>query len=329
MSKSENIEFICMKLQGLTKLNFQVHLGRVLEEFYVYKGLTYEMPSPNGGDDKNDGWVEEEKLFYQIYAPSQLRESLPKDMKNKFSEDLEELLNKLKTGKWNGDIKQFIFLVNTFDDNLPKDSERFYDTKVEELKKKTGFEFTYKVSNLSFVKRLLWEIDDLNVFEIIKSSLNITMGNPIASMSNQTMYHFLTQLGNQIMSSTIMASTGTGYSRISTQRKIDINDLGDMREELNFIIEKLYVIEEAVAAMNKSTDTSELFENIVKFVISAYNILSRDLEGIELFDALCKEISKHCDQELIVDIPTKYLIVYVFDHCDIFKKEEVPNNANT
>lgn len=111
MNKIENIEFICMKLQGLTKLNFQINLGYVLESFYRSKGLTYEMPSANGGDDKNDGWVEEEALFYQVYAPSQLRE----DMQDKFKVDLEGLIKKLKQGKWNGKIKRFVFLVNFVD----------------------------------------------------------------------------------------------------------------------------------------------------------------------------------------------------------------------
>lgn len=311
-----------MKLQGLTKLNFQINLGWILDEFYKSKGLNYEMPSANGGDDKNDGWVEEEALFYQVYAPSQLRTSLSKGMQDKFEIDLKGLLEKLKEGKWNGTIRKFVFIVNTFDDHLPKDSDRFYKATVEKLRVESGFEFEYEINNLMYIKRLLMEVDDEKVFDLMKLHLNLTTNLPSGTITNNTMYSFLTQLGTHIMSSTYN-NHNSDYSRISTQKKIDINDLKDLRTEINGIIDNLAVVENAVAELNQDIETSVMFERIVYFVVSSYSLLALEYTGAILFGELCSTISKVCENILIVDVPSKYLVVYVFDRCDIFEKEEV------
>lgn len=322
MNKIENIEFICMKLQGLTKLNFQINLGYVLESFYKSKGLTYEMPSANGGDDKNDGWVEEEALFYQVYAPSQLRTSLGKDMQDKFKADLEGLIKKLEQGKWNGKIKRFVFLVNTFDDHLPKDSDRFYFNLVEKIKREYGFDFEYEIQNLRYVKRLLMGVEDSEVFDLIKVDLNLTTTLPTGTITNNTMHNFLTSLGNQIMCSTINGLS-SDYSRISTPKKIEINNLGELRDEINGIIDNLSIVEDAVNELNQDIETSEMFEKIVHYIISSYSLLATEYSAVELFNRLCDSLSKVCSDTLIVSVPSKYLVVYVFDRCDIFEKEEV------
>lgn len=322
MNKMENVELICLKLQGLTKLNFQIHLGYVLSEFYRYKGLTYEMPSPNGGDDKNDGWVEEEALFYQVYAPSQLREGLEKSMKKKFEEDLRGLIINIKIGKWNGIINKFIFIVNTFDDHLPKDSDRFYHNLVEKVKEESGYDFNHEVCNLMYVKRLLMQVDDIEIFDLMKSHLNLTSRLPAGTITNQTIYLFLTRLGFKIMESTITPSF-TDYDRISTDKKIEINNLNDSKTEIDQIISNLAVIEEAVNSLNQNIKTSELFDKVVQFVISVYNLLSREYTGVELFNKVCEAVAKNCEDTMVTNIPAKFLVVYVFDKCDIFEKEEM------
>lgn len=69
MDKYDYITLITDYLRGRTGINFQKLTGVVFREYYLYKNNTYEMPSPYGGDKKNDGWVVEKGLFYQIYAP--------------------------------------------------------------------------------------------------------------------------------------------------------------------------------------------------------------------------------------------------------------------
>ncbi len=322
MKKNEIIELICIKLQSLTKLNFQINLGYVLKEFYVYKGLTYEMPSASGGDDKNDGWVEEEKKFYQIYAPAQIRSSFAKDIKDKFEEDLSGLLEKLSEGKWNGDINYYIFIVNTFDDHLPKDPDRFFEKTVVKLQEKSGYRFEYEVINLQYIKRMLREVKDIQVLENMLGSINLTMDIPIGTITDKAMYDFLTNLGNQIMTSTYADNKSKNYIRISNENKISINKLDSKKEEINRIIENLYIVENAVSMLHQNIDTSDLFDKIKGYVINLYQLLSADFQGQELLEEMYKGISKLSSHNLLVEVPSKYLIIYIFDHCDIFEKEE-------
>jgi len=327
MNKNENIELICMKLQSLTKLNFQINLGNILKEFYEYKGLTYEMPSAGGGDDKNDGWVVEQRKFYQVYAPAQIRSSFAKEIRNKFVEDLSGLLEKISEGKWNGDIDHFIFITNTFDDHLPKDPDRFFEKAVLELQEKTGYKFEYQVTNLQYIKRLLHEVDDRNILAIMRSSINLTMDIPTGTITDWNMYDFLTNLGNKIMTLTYEDNKSNNYVRISNPMKISINKLDDKKAEINRIIDNLYVVENAVSMLNQNIDTSDLFDKITKYVINLYKHLSKDYRGSKLLDEIYKGISKLSSHNLWVEVPAKYLVIYIFDHCDIFEKE-VKKNVN-
>lgn len=120
MDKFDCIYAIKDILKGTTGQNFQDMIFKVLSPYYKRIGKKYEMPMPYGGDDKNDGWVEEDALFYQIYSPISHKNSLSKDIKDKFKEDLNGLIEKISIGKWNGKINEYIFIVNTFETNYQK-----------------------------------------------------------------------------------------------------------------------------------------------------------------------------------------------------------------
>ena len=168
MSKLDYINLIIDRLRGQTGINFQKQLSEVLRGYYAYKGKKYEVPAFYGGDKKNDGWVVEDALFYQIYAPVGIKDSLKKNIQKKFSDDLEGLLKIVYEEKeWNGVVKEFVFLVNTFDNDLPEDSQRYYEQKVIELQNKFNVIFKYKVENLCYVRDLLWGVEDIVILEKI------------------------------------------------------------------------------------------------------------------------------------------------------------------
>ena len=130
MDKANILNAIIQHLQGISGINYQKAVGIILSAYYKYNNKTFEMPSPDGGDDKNDGWVIEDALFYQIYSPIQFASSFAQNIKEKYSADLEGLIKIVyESGKWNGKINNFIFLVNTRDTMLPKDSDRFFENK--------------------------------------------------------------------------------------------------------------------------------------------------------------------------------------------------------
>ena len=67
MNNSDYINGILKYIRGLSSINYQNAVGCILSIYYE-GAKTYEMPSPYGGDDKNDGWVVEDALFYQIFS---------------------------------------------------------------------------------------------------------------------------------------------------------------------------------------------------------------------------------------------------------------------
>ena len=147
LDRYDYVESILLFIRGITGINYQLQIREIFQKYYLYKGKTYEMPDFYGGDQKNDGWVIEDAIFYQIYAPTRLKDSLKKEMQDKFKEDLSGLLKIVyDEKKWNGEVKEFIFIINTFDANLPHDSERFFETTVNEYKKQYNIDFTYRVT---------------------------------------------------------------------------------------------------------------------------------------------------------------------------------------
>lgn len=57
VKKHRLIKGICDKLRGITAINFQMKIKEVLKIYYETKNKTFEMPRPQGGVKKNDGYV--------------------------------------------------------------------------------------------------------------------------------------------------------------------------------------------------------------------------------------------------------------------------------
>ena len=87
LDRYDYIENIVSFLKGITGINYQLQLGEILKIYYEYLGKKYEMPDFYGGDQKNDGYVLEDGLFYQIFAPTRLKKSL----KKKFRKSLQKI----------------------------------------------------------------------------------------------------------------------------------------------------------------------------------------------------------------------------------------------
>ena len=146
MRKNNQIKGIITYIRGLSSYNYQYAVDVILNEYYKMKNKTFESPAPNGGDDKNDGWVVEDARFYQIYSPLQYASTFTQSIKDKFKEDLKGLCKRIfEEKKWNGKLSEFIFIVNTRDTTLPHDSERFYEGCVNAIKDYYNKTFVYKV----------------------------------------------------------------------------------------------------------------------------------------------------------------------------------------
>lgn len=311
-----------MFIRGFTGINFQLQARQIFRAYYKSLGKTYEMPDFYGGDQKNDGWVVEDSLFYQIFAPTRLKDSLKKEIQEKFQEDLQGLFRIVyDEKKWNGAVKQFIFIVNTFDNNLPHDSERFFDKTVDDLKTKYSCDFKYTITNSDYIKDLLYKIDEIEILEQISSSLHLLHMIDNNAITETVITDLIINISSNITEKYIGKRNEVEYKRISSPKKIGINDLEDKRDEIERIISNLDVVEKAVNTINQDILNEDKFIRVKDFIISKYEELSQEHNGVKLFDLLVEETFKNVNDRWDLHAPLTFLIVYIFDKCDIFERE--------
>jgi len=326
MDRYDYINSIVEFLRGKTGINFQKLVGTVLKEYYSYKKNTYEMPSPLGGDKKNDGWVVEKGVFYQIYAPSKNAESQKKDIHAKFSEDLGGLLdNVYNKGLWNGMVNEFIYMVNTFDNDLPEDSERYYEKEVKRFQSMYKISFTYRVVNVSYIFDVLCEIEDIIVLEKISNLLRIKSMIDYNAISEQIMIDLIMRISANInqkyLNDQLNKASQGQYERVSSVKKISINDLDDIRERIEKIISSLDVVENAVKYINQDVLIENRFDRVKNYIVDKYTELRESFHGVELYDKLIQDVISNSGYEDMYEVGAEFLVVYIFDKCDIFEKE--------
>ena len=322
MDRYDYIENIVSFLKGITGINYQLQLGEILKIYYEYLGKKYEMPDFYGGDQKNDGYVLEDGLFYQIFAPTRLKKSLKKEIQKKFTEDLSNLLKIIyEEKKWNENLNEFIFIVNTFDNNLPHDSENFFKNKVNMFQEKYSVTFEYKITNTDYIRNILTEVNDIEVLKRISAILRIRNMMDYNAVNEQIIMDLIIGIAGNLSSQFMNEELVKSYQRISSVEKISINSLDEKRDEIERIISKLDVVENAINTINQDILYENKFERVKKQVINKYIELSAQIHGIELYDKLVNEMLLYSQNKWNFDVPMKFLIVYIFDKCDIFEKE--------
>lgn len=322
MDRYDYIENIVSFLKGITGINYQLQLGEILKIYYEYLGKKYEMPDFYGGDQKNDGYVLEDGLFYQIFAPTRLKKSLKKEIQKKFTEDLSNLLKIIyEEKKWNENLNEFIFIVNTFDNNLPHDSENFFKNKVNMFQEKYSVTFEYKITNTDYIRDILTEVNDIEVLKRISAILRIRNMMDYNAVNEQIIMDLIIGIAGNLSSQFMNEELVKSYQRISSVEKISINSLDEKRDEIERIISKLDVVENAINTINQDILYENKFERVKKQVINKYIELSAQIHGIELYDKLVNEMLLYSQNKWNFDVPMKFLIIYIFDKCDIFEKE--------
>ncbi|MGG2025048.1 hypothetical protein AB1282_04675 [Gottfriedia sp. S16(2024)] len=324
MDRYDYIEAIVIYIRSVTGINFQLQLKDILRAYYKYKGLTYGMPDFYGGDQKNDGWVKENATFYQIFAPTRLKDSLKTEIEKKFKDDLEGLLKIVyKEKKWKGNINKFIFIVNTIDGNLPHDSNSYFDNLVEKLNKEYCINIDHLVSNCDYIRDLLEEIDDIDVLKKISATLRIKSIVDYNAVSETLIISLIEEISGNISHQYLGSKSFEKYQRVSSANKIIINKLEGKKEEIENIIEKLDIVDKAINVINQDILFENKFDRVKNFIINKYEDLSKEYKGEDLYKILISETLSYTNNNSMAEIPMKFLIIYIFDKCDIFEKEEV------
>lgn len=322
MDRYDYIESIVSFIKGITGINYQLQLKEILDEYYKYLGKVYEMPDFYGGDQKNDGCVLEDGIFYQIFAPTRLKNSLKKEIQKKFTEDLSGLLSIIyEEKKWGGNLNNFIFIVNTIDNNLPNDSESFFENKVNVFKEKYAINFEYRVTNTDYIRDLLAEINDIEVLKKISSRLRIRGMMDYNAVNEQIIMDLIIGISANLSAQSINVELEKSYKRVSSVEKIVINSLSEKKDEIESIISKLDVVENAVNIINQDILYENKFERVKEQVVNKYTELSAQFHGVEVYNELVDHMLFYSKDKWNLEVPMKFLIVYIFDKCDIFEKE--------
>lgn len=324
--KLEYIDKICNDLQSCTGSNFQTKLGHILTSFYDFKHQKFEIPAPLGGDYKNDGWVKESHTFYQVYSPSTPKnnESLASQIQKKFKTDLKGLLEHLKNCKWGGIIEHYVFVVNTFDNNFPPDPNFFFDEIVKTLSQEYSVVFDYKLYNVTDLRRLLLEVTEEKFFLEMSAAMRITHVPNNADMTSLSLIKFMEVLNNKIIDASISLPNGsTDLKRISTDKKININNLDSVSEVINGILDGAALVShDTFNYFANKPGMEDLVENVKNFVIDKYKELEKiHTNNVDLLEELCIETAKMYGDETRIS-SSKILVLTIFDYCDIFKKEK-------
>jgi len=321
LDKYDYIESIILFLKGITGINYQLQIKEVLSAYYKYIGKLYEMPDFYGGDQKNDGCVIKDGIFYQIYAPTRLKDSLKKEIQDKFTADLNGLLKIIyEEKKWAGKLNEFIFIVNTFDNNLPHDSERYFETKVKEFKDIYSIDFNFKIVNTDYIRDILILIQDIEVLKQISATLHIKSMIDFNAITEQIITELIIGISGNLNNKLMNNLTEKSYNRISSIKKININDLSEKKEEIENIISKLDVVEIAVNTINQDVLCENKFERVKEFIIEKYVELSAKLHGVNLYESLINDVLSYSHDKWNLEMPIRFLVVYIFDKCDIFEK---------
>ena len=319
LNRSALIKAIILKLKAQSGFEFQYSLKDILKMYYEQKNLTFEMPYAKCGDEKNDGWVREDKLFYQIYAPEYLSSTFKKDIRKKFEKDLDILTQKIfEEGKWGGELKKFIFLVNDKENELPEDSDGFFDMIVNEINKKYRAQIEFMVVGLGYIRELL-ESMNIELLELIVGRMDMHNIYNIDSEFKAKLIKVFKVLSQNIGNNSIK-KIEQQYTRISTLEKIKINDLGDVREEIETIISNLQVVIESINILNNSSSELNDFLIIKKVIQEKYKEYSANIKGVELYNKLINYLVNKAD--ITYEPQIKYILVYIFDQCEIFEREK-------
>lgn len=319
MNQNALIKSTILRLRGQSGFEFQNSLKHVLEIYYQKKHRTFSMPYAKCGDEKNDGWVLEEKLFYQIYAPEHLKNTFKKNIKDKFENDLTILAQKIfKEGKWGGELKKFIFLVNDKENGLPEDSDGCFGEIVKEINIKYRVEIKFEIVGLGYIRNLL-ESMSIKQLNLIAGRIEAQDIYNIDSEFKEKLIHVFKVLSQNIGNNSIKKFKQE-YTRISTLEKIRINDLTEVKEEIETIISNLQVVIESINILNNSTSELNDFLIIKEEIQEKYKEYSISIRGVDLYYKLIEYLVDKADKTYEPQI--KYILVYIFDQCEIFEKEK-------
>lgn len=269
------------------------------------------MPKPQGriGDKKNDGYIPSKGEYFAVYGP----ESFDLD-KNytilKLKTDLEGLINNIKNGEWKYELKKFVFVVNT------RNNDTFYTEVVQ-----TAEELAIKYS----IEVVLW-----GSYEVRKEFNSLSIEEKkFVLQTYVSLDNF--SLNIPILNTLIEKLCNSNYKKtkidgiMEFKEKIRFNNLSDDRA--TDLVYSSYNINSLDLALNSLDSTGVIQEQLAQLLKDIYDEAKKICDNEdEVFDYLVsklmdessgnlKSINFKLVRETVIIIMSKY-----FENCTIFEK---------
>jgi hypothetical protein len=256
-------------------------------------------PWGNIGDKKNDGYIPSKGIYYQVFAPEDIRKSYP-EVIEKLKTDLKGLL-----AQWSP-VNEFYFVVN----------DKFKGVNPEAEQTIKSLKDTYKLDKTGFLtpkdlNRILFSLSDELIYKVTGFYFNI---DKITNLD----FTILSEVIDFIMKQPPRRTFSTDVKLPEWDEKIKFNNLSDFtKSELNYAYHK-------IGSLNIFLrNNSFLAEELQKKLIGIYQQIIEDWKDLSYIGEnvfwevvnICMPKNTEIHQSAVICILSKY-----FESCDILEE---------
>ena len=317
-SKKLAVSNIINAIISSTEMHFQEKMMELLDTICKYKDVEFEKVQPANGDAKNDGWIPSENIYFAMYSPNERVFSQINQINNKLKSDLDGLCDHIyNQGQWGGNIKEFYLIVNTHDKELPADPDRIKDKTIDEIKRKYDKNFKVSIIAAKNIDNYLMDCDE-ELLEKLKNVLDVyTVEHNI---SIPEIHEFIDEYVGYLVNQHL-ESKGTDFNRIEIDKKIELNKLQNLKENIINKMDAVEKVEKYLNTLNSEGWNDSNWLETKNYIINKYNEISTTYSGEDLYNKLLDELL--CNKRLIgsKSIILEAIVINIFIKCDIFAKE--------
>ena len=275
--------------------------GQIFEDIFSavmnYAETDFQQIKPWGniGDRKNDGYIKNKGIFYQVYAPEDIRKSYT-NVVSKLKEDFDGL-----KAQWSP-VNEFYFVVNDKYKGVNADCEKI----IQEIK------ISHNLNNAGFLtakhlENILFELEDDQIY-------SITGFIPDPANIKQLDFSILNEVIGHIMKLPLNEGDKPKIVPPNWNEKIKLNVLSESVSQLlsNGSIQLPYLAE----YLKNNSDF--LADSLRDKMNEVYSQEKENKSGDELFWAIVNSASPKAEQMYqtsVIVIMSKY-----FETCDIFEE---------
>ena len=252
-------------------------------------------PWGNIGDRKNDGYIRTKGIFYQVFAPEDIKKSYVKVV-SKIKRDFKSLQSYWKN------INEFYFVVNDKYKGVNADCERtIQDIKLDHSLREADFLLAKDLENI------LFNLDDDQIFNVVGNA-------PDPALIKQLDYSILGEVIRYIMKLSLSSGKQAKIILPDWKEKIEFNNLTNPIAK--YLDNGYFQIRSLEKYLSNNSDF--LADSLRDKMNDIYIQEKLRKDGDELFWAIVNRASPQASQmyqTAVIVIMSKY-----FESCDIFEE---------